>query len=100
MNLKKETLNDGKKDPRRKRWMKQRIKRGYSDRDVWGFDSFLAPVIAGGVRQIARFSGYKSEDERQWRDTLNFIADQFEWYAKEQFTFDHEFYIKVADPEG
>jgi|SRR5665213_2591620 len=100
MNLKKETLSNGAKDKRRKRWIKQRIKRGYSDRDVWSFDSFLAPVIAGGVRQIANFSGYKGDNEKEWRDTLNFIADQFEWYAKEQFSFSQEFRDKINDPEG
>ena len=94
MNLKKEMLSSGVKDKRRKKWIKQRIKRGYSDRDVWSFDSFLAEVIAGGVRQISRFGGYPLSFEEQpdkWKDDLNFIADQFERYSKEQFKFAPDF---------
>ena len=90
INLKKEKLVSGVKDARRKRWIKQRIKRGYSDRDVWSFDSFLAQVIAGGIRQVGRFGGYPGsfeENPDQWTETLNFIADQFEWYAEQQFNY-------------
>ena len=101
MNLKKEKLASGKKDDRRKRWIKQRTKRGYSDLDVWSFDNFLAQVIAGGVRQIGRFGGYPmGVEEQRWRDTLDFIADQFEWYAKEQFSFSEDFRDKINDAEG
>jgi hypothetical protein len=90
LNLKNEKLSPGVKDKRRKRWIKQRIKRGYSDRDVWSFDSFLAQVIAGGVRQVAQFGGYPGEFEDNpdgYKEILNFIADQFEWYAKQQFDY-------------
>ncbi len=101
MDLNEEKLSSGEKDERRKKWKKQRIKRGYSDRDVWSFDSFLAEVIAGGVRQVARFGGYPvSFEPDEWVDTLNFIADQFEWYAKEQFSFSDEFTEKIGDTEG
>lgn len=101
MNLKKEKLADGTKDPRRKKWMKQRTKRGYSDRDVWSFDSFLAPVIAGGVRKIAEFDGHPSDiGEEEWRAVLNFIADQFEWYAENQFSFNSKFDNQMSDPES
>lgn len=103
MNLKKEALSSGAKDKRRKRWIKQRIKRGYSDRDIWSFDNFLAQVIADGVRQIAQIGGYPlgfENDPDKWGETLNFIADQFEWYAKEQFTVGKGFQDKVNDVNG
>ena len=99
MNLNKEKLASGIKDVRAKKWKKQRIERGYSDRDVWSFDSFLAQVIAGGVRQIGEFPEYKGEQDK-WYKTLNFIADQFEWYAKEQFSFSDEFRDKINDTDG
>ena len=99
MNLNKERLASGTKDVRAKKWKKQRIERGYSDRDVWSFDSFLAQVISGGVRQIGGYAGYEGE-EGEWRKTFNFIADQFEWYANEQFSFTDEFVDKINDPES
>lgn len=40
--------------PREHRWDCQRIKRGYSDRDVWGFDYFLADIIAKGIRDLQK----------------------------------------------
>ena len=101
MNLNKEKLSSGKKDPRRKEWIKQRTKRGYSDRDIWNFDSFLAQVIAGGVRQVRRFGGHPAGmSAQEWVDICNFIADQFEWYAKEQFSFSAEFSDGVENPNG
>lgn len=32
----------------------QRWKRGYSDRDVWGFDYYLTEVIIGGLEQLRK----------------------------------------------
>lgn len=101
MNLNKEKIGSGKKDSRRKKWIKQRTKRGYSDRDVWSFDNFLSQVIAGGVRQVGRFSGHPvGVSEQEWADALNFIADQFKWYADNQFAFKKSFLKKVADKNG
>jgi hypothetical protein len=31
----------------------QRARRGYSDRDVWSLDHYLARVLAGGLRRLA-----------------------------------------------
>ena len=31
----------------------QRGWRGYADHDVWGFDTYLAGVMAAGMRQLA-----------------------------------------------
>lgn len=92
-------LNKEKDNKRQKKWIKQRIKYGYSDRDIWSFDSFLAKVIAGGIREVADYGGYPSEYEdnpNRWKDELNFIADQFEWYARHQFSF-QEFKEKEDD---
>lgn len=35
------------------KWFWQRGRRGYSDRDVWGFDHYLTQVIIGGTAQLA-----------------------------------------------
>jgi len=101
MNLNKEKLANGSKNQKRKKWIKQRTKYGYSDRDVWSFDSFLAPVIAGGVRQVSLVSGHPAGlGHQQWVDDLTFIAEQFEWYAKEQYSFNKDFSEKLGDPDG
>lgn len=34
------------------KWFIQRGRRGWSDRDVWGFDTYLARVIAEGVEHL------------------------------------------------
>src|SRR5258708_7263452 len=48
---------DGKLKP--KTWYRiikrgtQRWRRGWSDEDVWGFDTYLASVLAGGLKRLA-----------------------------------------------
>lgn len=43
-------------------WFFQRARRGWSDRDLWSFDQYLAEVFAGGFRRLADQShGYPAE---------------------------------------
>lgn len=64
------------------KWRRQRARNGYSDFDTWGFDTYLAGIIAKGCRQMAREAhghppGLDFED---WIVTLNQIANGFEAY--------------------
>ncbi len=44
------------------KWFVQRGRRGWSDRDVWNFDHYLASVIVGGLKQLEEHRhGYPSE---------------------------------------
>uniref|UniRef100_A0A6M3IJE0 Uncharacterized protein n=1 Tax=viral metagenome TaxID=1070528 RepID=A0A6M3IJE0_9ZZZZ len=86
--------------PREHVWDCQRIKRGFSDQDVWGFDYFLAPVIAKGCRELQRqahgcpgdlyekFGEEKAFEE--WKMVLGKIAKTFETAQK---ILDNDLYI-------
>jgi hypothetical protein len=93
--------------PKRVKWFFQRGWRGYADYDCWSFDNYLAKVIAGGLRDIAKHAhGYpafsfcrksdanyeegfckRCEDARgecyafkRWIRLLNGLASRFEKY--------------------
>jgi hypothetical protein len=52
---------------------------------VWSFDTYLASVIAGGLRELAEHNhGYPSEfpgGAEGWEAWLRDKADWFEWYG-------------------
>lgn len=57
----------------------QRGRRGYSDRDTWSFDHYLARVISGGTRHLAKhLSGYPSSPFSKGKDKFNSTK---EWRA-------------------
>lgn len=65
---------------KRLRWNWQRMRRGWSDRDTWNLDSYLARVISGSVTHLRDHGhGYPGEesgaDERHWHHILTRIAD-------------------------
>lgn len=82
----------------------QRAWRGYADHDVWGFDHYLASVIAPALRQMAeRTNGYPpfilehhpelldedgtvNDDKAMeaWQCWLKEKASWFEWYHREE----------------
>ena len=78
----------------------ERAQRGFSVEDVWSFDCYLAGVIAGGCRELARISHgaptscYANPDAIEqatkadsdeamecWKGILEDIARGFEGYA-------------------
>lgn len=82
---------------RRTRWAVQRARRGYSDSDVWGFDGYLAAVIAGGVAQLrANLHGYAPEvgSIEEWDEILAKIETGFRVYLDED-----EKWLYGDDPE-
>ena len=81
---------------RKKEWKKQRAERGFSDRDVWGFDYYLLSVIGHGMKHLAATShSYPHDYEtfEKWAEDLNKYGDAFlrscalqEWaMSKEEF---------------
>lgn len=63
------------------RWGIQRWRRGFSDRDVWNLDSYVARVVSGGVRQlITELHGWPGEPMtfEEWKGILDTIATGFE----------------------
>lgn len=68
---------------------KQRATQGYSTKDTWSFDEYLAKVIAGGVKELRdRNFGYpRGLDQDEWKAILTDIVDGFELYTKHQYTY-------------
>jgi len=66
----------------------QRLKRGYTDEDVWSFDAYLNKIIPSAVRQIAKgpngcpgtFWDKKNKNDEcyKWKVVLEEIAQGFE----------------------
>jgi hypothetical protein len=64
----------------------QRGIRGYSDRDVWDFNDYLAGVISGGTRKLAKDPiGHpvSLDSAEEWSNMLTRIASAFETFPKE-----------------
>lgn len=60
---------------------RQRMKRGWSDRDAWSLDHHLAHVISGAIRYMADIAhGWPGEPMtyEEWVQILRDIADGFE----------------------
>lgn len=68
--------------PREVKYFFQRGIRGWSDRDIWGFDYFLAGVILNGLVQLRAtkhgypatmdpVTGKREYDEKRWDDILD-----------------------------
>lgn len=77
------------------RWGWQRIKRGYSTRDLWSFDTFIAAVVADACENLRdNGHGYPCEmTVDEWNDVLTRIAEPLKVWADEKFTtltFDEE----------
>ena len=88
-------------------WSFRRAKHGWADPDTWGFDHYLAGVIAGGCRhlqdiahgcpmELAHPDGFSENGmpiERtdgidpfeEWKKILGQIAEGFEIYAKDEW---------------
>jgi|TARA_Y100000310_G_C20601248_1_gene773165 hypothetical protein len=66
--------------PREIKWFWQRGRRGYSDCDVWGFDTYLAKVIPGGLRALRDLENSHPAliPPKEWMAILTNIADEIE----------------------
>lgn len=64
----------------------QRIKRGWSDQDVWSLHDYLEEVLIGSLRHLAKYNnGHPmSMTEESWPKFLNETADIIEKASKER----------------
>ncbi len=70
------------------KWFWQRGRRGYADCDVWGFDSYIARMISGGIRNLKDHhhgcpselwdDGAVNQEWYRWEEILEEIAQGFE----------------------
>lgn len=61
-------------------WNHQRMQRGWSERDLWSFDTYLAKVIAEGCEQLAeQVHGWPGEPMtfEEWQEILRKISRGF-----------------------
>lgn len=83
-----------------KKHNKQRIKRGFSDIDVWDLHSHITDVIVGGTRVLAdRAVGYPGVSYEDWLGILHKIADGFELQSKLHEDWIPQSRISQADQE-
>lgn len=67
--------------PRMFKWAFQRMVRGYCDGDVWEFDTYLANVIVGGLRQLSKTTHTYSDNfssAEEWCSFLDSVANDIE----------------------
>ena len=51
------------------KWFIQRGRRGYSDRDIWGFDFYLSEIICGGINELKnQVHGVPGEIAEKFKD--------------------------------
>ncbi len=69
------------------KWFIQRGRRGWADCDVWSFDTYLASVIAGGVKHLKEIEhGHPADITRErWHEILNDIIFAFEALKDQPF---------------
>jgi|GEM_PF-2411052 len=73
--------------PRTLRFMHQRVTRGFSDRDLWDLDGYLAGVIAGASEELRKVAhGHPVETTpEEWDAILRAIATGFAGYHDQRF---------------
>jgi hypothetical protein len=72
------------------RYFIQRGYRGYSDRDAWAFDDYLAKVISKGVEHLRLIKhGWPGDPmtEEEWDRILKDIVEGFELYMTQENLF-------------
>ncbi|MEU3052234.1 hypothetical protein [Streptomyces griseus] len=71
---------------RKPKWWWQRARRGYSERDTWSFDRYLARVIAGGCQQLREGHSYPSDmTAERWGAYLSDIETALLAYAEDDY---------------
>ena len=66
-----------KRTPLQFKWAYQRITRGYSDRDWWNGDSYIASVIAGIMEDIVNEGhGVASSYADDWDTPMDIMAER------------------------
>lgn len=72
------------KDPREKKWAKQRKERGFDDRELWAMDSTITSFILPRLKAFAKHGhGYPAGmTSEEWDATIQTMIDGFEEHAR------------------
>ena len=67
---------------RRAKYVRQRARWGFSEYDVWDFETYHADLVAAMMRHWAKHNNsYHPEmTDEEWKATLNKIAERFEFW--------------------
>lgn len=87
-----------KRRRRQLRWFWQRGRRGYSDQDVWNFDTYIAGIIGRGVRDLRECGHGHPDDimtEEEWHSILDRISGPLLTYSdgdkwRDGYTYEEE----------
>ena len=86
---------------KRRKYIKERAKNGWSSYDVWDFDTYLAQLIGGALEFLAKshmsYPHYYTPEE--WSEKLMYIADCFKQYNEEKPCPSYEAYKAACSRE-
>ena len=66
--------------PREIKWKIQRIKHGYSDCDVWGFDYYLLDILVGGLSRLRDHRISYPGDDITYDEWTGILGDMVEGF--------------------
>lgn len=71
---------------KRRKYIKERAKNGWSSYDAWDFDAYLAMVISSVLEFLAQnhMSRPYELDSEEWSEKLQYIANCFKQYNEEK----------------
>lgn len=91
-----------KKKIQKKYYKKQRARKGYSDKDLWSFDSYLAKIIYKGIKELKEIQNQFFIIEDDYFKDLDIIINGFKMYSQDQFeytgTTHQDFKTALEDP--
>lgn len=79
---------------KRRKYIKERARNGWSSYDVWDFDTYLAQVISGALEFLSKNHMSHSYDytPEEWSARLHQIAECFKQYNEEKVCPSYEAY--------
>ena len=86
---------------RKRKYIKQRAERGWSDYDVWTFDTYLSMVISNGLAYLANahLSYPWNYTPEEWSEKLLYISNCFKQYTEDPECPAYEAYRKACRVE-
>ncbi|WP_183068972.1 hypothetical protein [Streptomyces sp. gCLA4] len=79
-------------------FVRQRARRGYSERDLWSFDAYICGVIGNGVRDLRAIKhGYPAHmTPEEWDAVLGRISDPLLDYAEHHLDLSEGYEVMTA----
>lgn len=73
-------------EPRQRRFLWQRLIRGWDDSETWSLDQPLAKLIAPRLRRFSELRGGHPHGmtEEEWHNIIMKMVEAFEWYASDE----------------